>query len=294
MTEFQRVIKYCAIAFATFLTVVIVGIILSFIFGIFSAFFFTNNIINDYSDGNISNDLDINLDLNTYSNQFYDVKSLDILNGIATLDIKKSNDDVLKVEAENVDQNFVCQKEETTLKISYYVDKSKSKKNQNTSKEAKIIVYVPENTKFDDVVLDSSIGKITIEDLNTKSMDISSNVGTFNASNISSDKTKISGGIGSIDIKKSNLKDMNLESNVGKVTIDGKITGNSKIKGGLGEINLNIDGDEQSYNITNKGGMGVLSVDGNSIESNQNILTPNKPNNIDVNLGVGTIKINFS
>lgn len=315
MSEFQKVIKYIAIFIAIGLATFIIGVILSVILGIG----FVTHTINDYNnDTNKNDDVEIpgfSLFDNSYSQEYSDVDSIDISNGIAKLNVYQSDSDKVKVTAENIDSKFQCNYQNNALDISYYKDKQNLK--QKNGKAAVINIYVPKTQKLDSIKIDSSIGDINILDLNTKDINISSNIGKIIAQDITADNSKISGGVGNINIDGSTLNNLNVDVGVGNVTINGKITGNSVIDGGVGELSLTIDGSENDYVVTNKGGMGKLTVNGKEVKSdiiinkgeisnlpnndnklknkdasNYYNLSPNS-NKIEVNLGVGNVSIDF-
>ena len=301
MSEFQKIIKYIAIFIAIGLATFIIGIILSVTLGLGYATHIVNNYSNDYrNDTDESDEMqipDFSLFDDSYSQEYENINSINVSNGIAKLNIYQNDSDKVKVTAQNIDSKFQCVSQNNTLTISYYKDKQSLK--NKSDKEATINIYVPKTQKLSSVKLDSSIGDINIFNLNAKDIDISSNIGKIAAQNVSADNSKISGGTGNIVIGNSTLNDLNLDMGIGNINIDGKITGNSKINGGLGELSLIIDGKKGDYNILNSGGIGKLTVDGNISDSiihqkeDADYLSMPKDNNIEISLGVGNIKINF-
>lgn len=289
MTDIQKVIKYCAIAFATILSVYIIGIIVSVVLGIFGIFTFTNVFFNNSNKNSKSN---IETNNVSYLNTFDNVDAINISTDISKVYIKKG--ETLKVEAENVTKNFECNNNSGTLNIKYDENNkfklfSKSKNNFSA-----ITIYIPENEKFKNVKIESGVGNISIDILNTEKLDLELGVGNLDAENITSGSTKISGGVGKIVIKDSDINNLDLESGVGNIAVNGKITGETEINGGVGTVKLNINGNKNDYDIAKvEKGLGSITIDSTNQSEIDNVQST-KSNTIKVEGGVGSISINFN
>jgi len=265
MIKTQKLIKYCAIAFAIFL---IFNIILGIMYGINSI----SNIFND-SESSIGN-----------------LKKLDINSNVQVLDIDVSNVNITI----NKDNNF---KIETNNKnINYKIDNNKlfitetKYKFLNKKDSSDLIIYVPNYLTFDSVILENGAGKINIDDLYTKTLYLDLGAGKVKVNNLTVlNDTEIDGGAGEIDITNSEINNLDLDMGLGKLTLTSKITGNSEIDAGVGELNLNLIGNSNDYKIKLDKGIGSASIDGQKMKSET--YYGNGSNLIDIDGGVGSINI---
>lgn len=270
MTSAQKVIKYLAIAFAIFL---IVSIFSSIMFGFSTAFgIFTNN-----KDSNILENLK---DLNIEGD---DISILNIDIAYANLIIKKG--DTLKAETNNKyinynqDGNKIVIKEK---KHSWFTKKNKSD----------LIIYIPEDFSFDGVSIDAGAGKLEIDNISTKILNLEFGAGKATINNLNVDGyANIDGGAGEISILDGSINDLDLDVGVGKFTLISKLTGNNKIDAGVGELNITLFGSINDYQLSVEKGIGSARLDGSDIKNEKTYGTGGNIINIDG--GVGSININF-
>lgn len=266
MSGLQKTIKYLAIAFALFL-----------IFNIMSGIIYG---------------------LSVFSNIFKDKEELRPLEEIKEL--TESDASLLNIDLKAT--NLVIKvgdtfKVETTNKyIETKQDKEKiyiTERNYNWFKEQpELIVYVSNNMILDSVQINGGAGKIEIESLQTKKLDLNLGAGKVNINNLQVlNKTIIEGGAGSVDIKNSILNNLDLNMGIGKFSVDAKILGNSDIEQGVGSIDLNLIGTSSDYQIYIEKGLGSIYIDGKNVKEDETV--GNGMNKIDIDGGVGSINIDF-
>lgn len=265
MSETQRIIKYLAMAFACFLVFSIVSGIMSF----FVAF------------GNIFNDNEVTEKL----------EGLDIKDNVSILDIELHDvnltikiGDTLKAETNN---KYIDVKQ-TDNKL--FINQTKNNWFNNDTDE--LIIYVPTNLFFDGVSIETGAGKIKIDKLSSKKLDLEVGAGKVDINNLAvSEKAKIEGGAGTMNITNSRLNNLNLDMGVGKLSLTSIVTGESKIDAGVGSVDLKLIGTSEEYKINLDKGLGSTVVDGNNMADNSSYGSGG--NIIDLSGGIGSIKVDF-
>lgn len=268
MKETQRIIKYIAMAFAIFLASTIV---FSIIAGISSIDFIFN--------GNGEN---ITTDLTSYNLEDNDLAYLDINIKSANLIIKKG--DNLLVETNNKyisvrqDQNRVSITEKNHGWFNAYT--------------GDLIVYIPSDLLFDETNIGTGAGKITINTLNTKKLRFELGAGkveieTLNVTN----EATIHGGAGSITINNGILNNADFELGVGEFQLTSILNGDTSIESGVGSVTLNIVGLADNYKFKVDKGIGSVNVNGTELGDNSIYGTGTQL--IDLDGGIGSIKVKF-
>lgn len=281
MTPLQKVIKYGAIAFGFYLVFVILSAIIIGIVSIFSIFIG----IDTYKTFQNKEKETVTSFEEIYKN----VDNLDIKIDVSKLTIKTA--DELKVEVINPTSEFYCEKEGNTLEIS---DKRKKINLLNLTDEImpEIIIYVPNNKKFEKVEIATGVSATDIEKIEANKIEIEIGVGKFTIKEINADTLKINGGTGEATIEQSNLKDLRLNAGVGKFVINSEIEGQAEIEAGVGQLIINLEGNKNDYKVKTSTGLGTLLVDNQKVVDDQVIGEGDR--NIKVEAGVGEVKVNFT
>ena len=223
MTTAQKVIKYIATAFAVFLIITIISLILSGSYALLSAFglIHTNkNIITD--------------DLKVISSEVNEVSTLKIDLACTNLDIKTGNS--FKVETNNSKITF--EEKDDSVKIK---EENRNWLNNNNS-ESNLIIYIPEDMiAIDETKIETGAGKINIENLNTQSLYLELGAGDVYLENvIATGDTKIDGGVGKTELKSCEINNLKANLGMGEFVFNGKLIGKSEIDSGVGAINIKL------------------------------------------------------
>ena len=275
MTTFQRLIKYLAIAFGIFIT----GIIISSIVFVITAVLGISTGFNTYVDEETVEVID-------FSESYANVNNLDLDVSISNLNI--TTGETFMVEASNVGKDFKCELVNKTLKI-----KENDIKNNifsNTNHYSTITIYIPENIKLNEVIIDTGISTTSIENLLSDKLDLDLGMGNFEMRDSISNKTEISTGAGEVVLTNVQLGNLDLETGVGSCTLSGKLTGYSNIECGVGGLNINLEGED--YTIFSKTGIGNININGQKVDNNST--NGNGQNRITVEGGIGEVNINFN
>lgn len=268
----QKVIKYLAIAFAIAL---IVGIITTIV-RVVSSIPLTLKIGKNNNDSN--NIIETSSD---FENE--NVAFLDIDIAYSNLTIRKG--EYLKVESS--DKDIQCKQDEQKIII-----KERNSNWFNNTKKEELIVYVPENLQFDKVNINTGVGKVNIEILNTKVLKMDLGAGETSIQNINiTESAKIDTGAGKVNIKEAKINDLRCDLGIGATEISAKLLGNTRIGTGVGNLKLDVLGKKEEYETKINKGLGNVTIDEEKISDNE--VVGNGENKIDIDGGVGEIKINF-
>lgn len=276
MTTAQKIIKYFATAFAVFLIVTIISIILNGSYILLSAL----GLIHTNTDENI-----ITEDLNVISNEVKEVSTLKIDLESTNLYIKEGNE--FKVETNNSKITF--EDENGSIKIK---EKNQNLLSNNNS-ESNLIIYIPEDTMLlDETTIKTGAGKINIEKLNTQGLYLKLGAGDVYIENVINTKeTQIDGGVGKTELKLCEMNNLEANLGIGEFVFNGELTGKSKIDSGIGTININLIDNKSNYTIDINKGLGNITLDGQKLEIDR--LYGTGENYIGIDGGIGEIKIEF-
>lgn len=258
-----KLIKYFAVALAAILIVNI----FSFIIYLFAS---VGNIFYEDEKGEFRQNIILG-----------EISILEIDINASNISIKKS--DSFKVETNN--KNIKVEEIDNKLIIK------ENKKNWFKAKKYFLDIYLP-NTIFEDVTIKNKAGKLQVEELISKEINLDLGAGKVDISYLKVEEiAKIKGGAGEINISSGMINNLDLEIGVGKLTLNSNLIGNNKIEAGIGEFNLKLYGTILDYEITPSKGLGTFKIQNEEIENNK--VYGNGTNKIEINGGIGSIDINF-
>ena len=274
MTTLQKVIKYLALAFAIFLTVSIVGGILSAV-GLLGSLFSDDDaewgdVIGETKTYTVSSEIsDLNIQINAAD--FY---------------IKEGNGFSVESNLKNleVDEKNGC----LTLK-----DLTKIKLNgSNAYENAVLTIYVPAGMAFDNVNIKTGAGRFTVDSLSAATIGFELGAGDVTISKLIAEKSaNIEGGAGRITISNGAIKDLALKMGMGQLNLTAALTGDSELELGVGESNITLLGSKDDYELDIEKGIGNITVDGKNVTDFGS--SGNGANEVDIHGGVGVINVRF-
>lgn len=234
MTEIQKIIKYCALALAVFLILIIVTTIVNIGYNILEK----TDLINDDNSKILKNNIVI-------SNNENEIREIDI-------DIKSSNI-ILKTA-----KNFKVETNNKDIKYSYEDGKVLIKQNNvnkwylNKNNNSKLIVYIPSEISLEKINLKNNVGDIKIDFEKISNLNIDLDVGDIFVKSILDGKNIIKSNIGDINLElllkqedykfefDKDIGDTKLNNNkIKKDTIIGNGNNILKIKTNIGDIKVN-------------------------------------------------------
>ena len=216
MSDSQKIIKYCAIAFAIFLIVTIFSGISWGIYGLFSL-----------GDGFISNQ---NVEEKCENAEEY---CLQINLAASTLSIKTG--DSLKVDTKN-------DKIETTIDGNRLIITEKGRHLFDSYDNRDVTLYLPENIIYDHMYISGGAGSIKIDTLRAKNLEMSLGVGGTEINVLEAEKADISTGIGDTKIDSLETKDAKISAGIGETVVGLKSKAEEysiDVSKGIGSITLN-------------------------------------------------------
>jgi hypothetical protein len=283
MNSFQRLIKYCAIAFAILLAIGIITFIVNIVYGIVS----------------FSNISKLRVEKSEYRTVDYDetftgVSSLDIDNSTGSLGIQIG--DSFRVEGRDVFEGFKAEVDgRGTLKVSdnesgfrlwgFHFDGFNSPK-------SKVTIYVPADFVAEEVRIATGAGAVNLEELTTEYLYISAGAGNINGRNLKADKVRVDGGVGSISLGNVDFRNTNFNCGVGNVYLSGVLQEENQFDCGVGEVELELIGDINDYNLDIEAGVGSIRINGRKIEELDQENRSAK-HSIEVDGGVGNVRIDI-
>lgn len=269
MTSFQKIIKYIAVALAIFLSVTIIGGIITGLTGVSYILSGRNNeAVGEMQvypiDGEISS-LSVT------------ISGAELIIQTADKFSVESNHKYISVSADN-----------GKLTIS------ETKKFFAVSpKGVTVILSIPENFVFDSAVIDTGAGKVEIEALSCEVLELSLGAGKADIKNLTANsRAEIDGGAGELNIDGGRLCNLKLDMGVDKLTLKSRIEGNSDLDYGVGETDLCLLGNKTEYKIKLDKGIDEARLDGESMRDDSVYGTGE--NFIEIDGGVGAINIEFS
>ena len=274
MTTVQKVIKYLALAFAIFLTVTIIGGILSAV-GLLSSLFSDDDaawgdVIGETKTYTVSSEIsDLNIQINAAD--FY---------------IKEGNGFSVESNLKNleVDEKNGC----LTLK-----DLTKIKLNgSNAYENAVLTIYVPAGTVFDNVNIKTGAGRFTVDSLSAATIGFELGAGDVTISKLIAEKSaNIEGGAGRITISNGAIKNLDLEMGLGQLNLTSALTGDCNLDSGVGEMNVTLLGSKDDYELDIEKGIGNITVDGKNVTDYGS--SGNGANEVEIHGGIGSINVRF-
>lgn len=272
MSTAQKIIKNLAIAFAIFLIVSIITGILSALFGVSAIIGLTKD------DNHISEELK-NVELQQTDNS---IRQLDIDVAYSNLSIKTG-------------EKFLVQTNSSYIQCKQDGDKFKVKENKHKwfgkQNLEELVVYIPEAFEFEKVTINTGAGTVNIENIIAEKFDLSLGAGETKIKNLVSANTDIDAGAGKLTIESGSINDLDFDMGVGETEINAKVTGKSDIDAGVGSLRLNLNGKKEDYKIKVSKGIGSIRINGDEVSNDST--TGDGENYIEIDGGIGDIRINI-
>lgn len=269
MTTVQKIIKYCALAFAAFLIITILS-------GIVSAIGIVGRII-DKNDNQPT----------TYavgeSQTFDSISSLEMDIESAYAYIKIGDEFMVDGNGENLSVT----QEENTLIIEEDSDWFNKVEYDNY-----VTVFIPKDAVLDKVEISTGAGVIEIENLQANNLDMELGAGKATINQITVyNRAEIEGGAGKIEVKSSDLANLSMDIGAGSASVVANVTGNSNFDVGVGKLDLDLMGSEADYTIEVSKGIGDITV--GDVSASDGTIIGTGPNKIDLDGGIGKINVDF-
>ena len=265
MTAAQKVIKYCAIAFAVFLIVSIIG-------GIFGAF---SSVSAAFEDGDMAGEMKTYPVTGTIENLEIDLSG-------ARLAVKTG--DHFSVESDH--KYLIVETGDGTLRI-----KEEHPTLAFRTEGLRVTLTVPEDAAFEKVTISAGAGVVEADALLTEKLSMELGAGEVNIRKLTATSgATINSGAGELKIG-GELANLDLNIGVGEAELESRLTGDCRIDYGVGELDLTLVGTREDYCITLDKGVGKATLDGAKMSGDT--VYGDGETSIEIDGGVGELKIGF-
>lgn len=277
MSGAQRLIKYCAIAFAVFLMFMIGSGILMGV----SALGFLIQDGRWYWDSDESN---MELIEGITDSQDVRVRALDVNVKATAVRIRtvQSTENV-RVETDNeyIDA-WVADGELHIVERSHGFF--------GWGGTGRLIIYVREGTVFDEVKIEAGAGELSIDELATGKLNLNLGAGRVAIDRLLvSERANIEGGAGSIEILEGDVTGLDMELGAGRMSAYLRLNGVNKIDSGVGKLELKLAGGENDYYMTLDKGIGSVTLNGLSLDDGET--WGRGSTKLEIDSGVGAVEI---
>lgn len=168
-------------------------------------------------------------------------------------------------------------------------NKTKGNRSYNN---AKLTLYIPHGTVFDDVSIEIGAAKLTAETLSTASLRFELGAGDVSIKQLNvTSHADIEGGTGAITVAGGTLNNLKLEMGVGELNLTAALLGNNELDFGIGESNLTVLGSKQDYRIDIEKGLGSVTVDGEKVTDFGT--SGGGQHSLEIEAGIGAVNLKF-
>lgn len=290
MNQFQKTVKYLAMAFAIFLTCTIIYMIISTIGFTVNIFNFGGNWIRTSKDNKniVSGE--------SFTATYDDIEKIYIDHGVGKLTIRPGDTDDVSVYISDLENYYKVTNTKKTLKVEnkFNIDNFFNFGfRERSSHQVEVIINLPEDYGLRDLEIQAGAGEIILEDFVTENLSIKAGAGAISVKKVVADHTDIGGGVGELRFEDVEFNRGDISTGVGRLIFSGKLKGQHTIEAGVGEINLDIQGKLEDYDLSINKGLGEIRVNGKGYKD-VNFSQSQTDNSLDISGGVGSININFT
>lgn len=290
MNQFQKVVKYLAMAFAIFLTCTIIYLVISTIGFAVNIFSFGGNwILSNKDNSNIVSE-------ESFTDTYDDIEKIYIDHGVGKLTIKPSDTDDVSVHISGLENYYKVSNIKKILKVEnqFNIDSFFDFGFRDRSlHQEEVIINLPENYELRDLDIQAGAGEIILEDFVTENLNINASAGAISVTKVVAGNTDIGGGVGELKFRDVEFNSGDIDVGVGSLNFSGKLQGRHTIDAGVGEINLDIQGKLEAYDLSIDKGLGEVKVNGKRY-TDVNFSQGQTDNSLDISGGLGSININFT
>ncbi|WP_324825887.1 DUF4097 family beta strand repeat-containing protein [Sinanaerobacter sp. ZZT-01] len=140
--------------------------------------------------------------------------------------------------------------------------------------------------------VDVGIGSITVDDVQTQTLQIRAETGDVNLANGSADRAELELDLGKLTTNEWNTKGLVAELSSGEANLEGRFLGEINVDCELGSITLGVTGKEEEYSYELETELGSIRLNGDKIDNKTN-KTNAVENKINLKTNAGDINLNF-
>ena len=159
-------------------------------------------------------------------------------------------------------------------------------------KNNEIKITIPKNINLDELIIDSKVGNIDIENITSKNVNITNNTGNVELNEIISANITIKNNVGNTDIEEVSTDILNIINNTGAIEVSDSLVNKLDTKIDTGNIEIDSDTFENEYNLDLKTNLGSVEVNKQK-HSNVYKINNNTKKYINAFTNKGVIKLEF-
>ena len=126
-----------------------------------------------------------------------------------------------------------------------------------------------------------------------ENLNISSGAGSITGRNLyGGDQVTIDGGVGAISLYEVDFTNSNIDCGVGSLLLDGELYGDNEIDCGVGGVEIKIKGKQEEYNLDIDSGVGTVKLNNQKVSEVQQY-SKERNHSIEIDGGVGSVNIDF-
>ena len=157
---------------------------------------------------------------------------------------------------------------------------------------AMLTLYVPAGTEFEKVGLFTGAGRVTVDTLSAKRLEMELGAGDVSVGSLFvTGSAGMMGGAGRITVSGGRINDFDLEMGVGELELTSALTGECELEMGIGDADITLLGSREDYRLEISKGIGAVSVDGNEVSGSNG---GSGANEVEISGGIGAIDVRFA
>lgn len=219
------------------------------------------------------------------------ITELQVQAGGCVMKIQVSEDDCFRIEADGM-RKFQGYVEDNTLVIR---GTSKANSNSEGNLGGSICLYVPAGYSFDKVSLDLGAGSLSVEELQTGSLEANVGAGKMAFEKLNADQATLDCGAGQITVEEFNSRMAEVSVGMGSVRLTGDVTEQLTGDCSMGELKLTLAGAQGDFNYDLSCGMGEMKVGDDSYNgmAQEKQINNQAAKDMELNCAMGSVMVEF-
>ena len=219
------------------------------------------------------------------------ITDLQVQAGGCVMKIQVSEDNCFRVEADGM-RKFQGYVEGGTIEIR---GTSKASNNSEGNLGGSICLYVPEGYYFENTSLDLGAGSLSVEELQTGSLEANVGAGQMTFEKLDADQAELDCGAGQMTVEELSSRVAEVSVGMGSVRLNGDVTERLDGECSMGELKLTLTGAQTDFNYDLSCGMGELKVGDDSYNglAQEKQINHNASKNMELECAMGSVVVEF-
>lgn len=162
-----------------------------------------------------------------------------------------------------------------------------------SDEDESITIYYPQGTKFDQIKADSDMGDITLGNVAAQSVQIETNAGDVELSEITADTFRLVSDMGDVNGTALSTKAADIQTNAGELELSGTFSGTTNISCDMGDCTFSTQLSKETYTIEADADAGDCEVDGLEANGSYRVENPGAKNHLVARTNAGDLELHF-